>query len=181
MEDNLTGRRPCRKTTLKEDDLRGRWPQRKTTSEEDDLIGRQPHKKKTTQEDNFTGRQPQRMIISHEDNLTGRQPYWKTSLQEDELTGRWPHRKTTSQEDELTGRWAWHSSAPACLYYYDYTLGYIYILPYSFKRICLPGSNKHCLERSILSQKKWFSIMEYSSVTLDWFCRKKLLLLARLL
>ena len=72
--------------------------------------------------------------------------------------------------------WSWHSSAPACLYYYDYTLGYIYILPYSFKRICLPGSNKHCLERSILSQKKWFSIMEYSSVTLDWFCRKKLLL-----
>ena len=42
LEDNLTGRQACRKTSSQEDDLTGRQPHRKTNSQEDELGTAQP-------------------------------------------------------------------------------------------------------------------------------------------
>ena len=42
LEENLTGRQACRKTSSQEDDLTGRQPHRKTNSQEDELGTAQP-------------------------------------------------------------------------------------------------------------------------------------------
>ena len=51
-EDDLTGRRPNRKTTLQEDDLKGRQLQWKTTAMKDNHNGRRPQWKTTSMEGN---------------------------------------------------------------------------------------------------------------------------------
>ena len=47
------------KTTLLEDNLTGRQACRKTSSQEDDLTERQPQRKRNSQEDEFGTAQPQ--------------------------------------------------------------------------------------------------------------------------
>ena len=63
LEDNLTGRQACRKTSSQEDDLTGRQPHRKTNSKEDDLTGRPSHRKMDSQKDELGTAQPQLVII----------------------------------------------------------------------------------------------------------------------
>ena len=80
MEDDLNGRQPHLKMTLKR---RSHW---KIT-----LIGDHLN----SMEDILNVRQPQWKTTSIEDNLHGRQPQWKTTSMEDNLSRRRPQCKTT--------------------------------------------------------------------------------------